>query len=71
MYLHGLALKSLGRYNEAVESLAASSQLGPPSADVFYHLSEAQSLAGDQQGAHHSVLAALKVDRSEIKALLN
>jgi tetratricopeptide (TPR) repeat protein len=61
-FLQGLALKALGRYDDAVESLTAASQRGPSSADLLYHLSEAQLLAGDPVNARLAVLQALDRD---------
>ncbi len=62
LYLQGLAHKALGRYDDAVESLTSASQRGPSSADLLYHLSEAQLLAGDPVNARLAVLQALDRD---------
>jgi tetratricopeptide (TPR) repeat protein len=59
LYQQGLALKDLGRYEDAVDSLAAARNRGAPSADLLYHLGEAQMLTGDPSNARLSVLAAL------------
>lgn len=56
--LRGLALKALGRYDDAVVALAAAAQGGHP--DCLYHLGEAQWLAGDPVAAQNNVRAALQ-----------
>jgi tetratricopeptide (TPR) repeat protein len=58
-YQRGLALKSLGRYQDAVETLMFAAQRAEPSADVLYHLSEAQFLAGNAASARLALQAAL------------
>lgn len=55
----GLALKELGRYQDAVETFAAATQRAEPNADLLYHLSEAQFLAGNAASARLALQAAL------------
>lgn len=58
-YHRGLALKSLGRYQDAVETLALAAQRGEPSSDLLCHLSEAQFLAGNTASARLALQAVL------------
>lgn len=58
-FQRGLALTALGRYQDAVETFAAATQRGEPSADLLYHLSEAQFLAGNAASAQLALQAAL------------
>jgi tetratricopeptide (TPR) repeat protein len=46
LYLTGLAHVALGRYDDGVENFAAAASRQRPSADLLYHLAEAQYLAG-------------------------
>jgi tetratricopeptide (TPR) repeat protein len=55
----GLALKALARYERAVEVLSRAAQQGDPSAEVLFHLAEAQLSAGDAASARLAVVAAL------------
>ena len=55
----GLALKTLGRHGRAVEVLAQAVQQGQPSADLLFHLADAQLTVGDDANARLAVLAAL------------
>ena len=66
IYRHALALKSLGRYDDAVEMLADASQSEQAHADLLYELSEAQFFLGDAANAHLSVLAALARDPNHV-----
>jgi tetratricopeptide (TPR) repeat protein len=47
---HGLTLKAMGRYEEAVESLTAAAE-ARPDAEILFQLAEARWLAGDSAGA--------------------
>ena len=62
MVLHGLALKKLGQYNEAVNSLVAAAKQGQPTAEILYYLADAQMLAGDPANARLTILAALEIE---------
>jgi tetratricopeptide (TPR) repeat protein len=62
LYYEGLALKSLGRYDEAVARLSAARSCGPPTADLLYHLSEAELAAGRPTSARSTILEALALD---------
>ncbi len=55
---HGLALKALGRHEEAVESLVAATKAGAHP-DLMFHLAEARFLAGDAAGASLAVRQVL------------
>jgi len=55
----GLALKALGRYENAASLLAQAVQRGEPSAELLFHLAEAQLLAGDTTNARLVLVAAL------------
>lgn len=66
VYRHALALKSLGRYGDAVEMLADASQSEHAHADLLYELSEAQFFLGDAANAHLSVSAALARDPNHV-----
>jgi tetratricopeptide (TPR) repeat protein len=43
----GLALRALGRHEDAARSLAQAAELGNPSAELLYELARTQLLAGD------------------------
>jgi tetratricopeptide (TPR) repeat protein len=57
--LQGLALKELGRYDAAVELLAAAAKQGPPSAELLVQLAETQWLAGDAANARLTLQSAI------------
>jgi len=59
LHLTGMAYMALGRYDEAVESLAAAATRGKPSTDIFYRLGEAQWLAGRADEAAATAQQAL------------
>jgi tetratricopeptide (TPR) repeat protein len=58
-FQRGLAMKSLGRYQDAVEILAQAAQRSEPSPDLLFHLSEAQFLAGNTASARLALQAVL------------
>ncbi len=58
----GLALKTLGRYIEAVEVFESAARRGPATADVLYQLAETRLLTGDDTNAQLAVRAALAAD---------
>lgn len=64
LLLEGQALAELGRPGQAAESLATASKRGPASAEVFYQLAQAQSVAGDYVAATAAVRQALAIDSS-------
>lgn len=55
----GLALKALGRYENAASLLAQATQRGEPTPELLFHLAEAQLLAGDTTNARLALVAAL------------
>lgn len=58
-FLRGLAFKALGRYDDAIESLAMAAKQDAAPADVFFHLGESQMLAGDHVSARSTLQQAL------------
>lgn len=60
LYLQGRTLKDLGRYDAAIEQLAAAAKQGEPTPELLFHLAEAQLLAGDPVNARLTVQAALQ-----------
>ena len=56
----GLALRALGRHDDAARSLARAAELGNPSAELLYELARTQLLAGDSAAARLAVVAALE-----------
>ena len=60
-YRQGLSLRSLGRYRESAECLAAAARQPAPSADLLYDLARSQILAGDKLGATQTTAAALRL----------
>ncbi|MCA9119876.1 MAG: tetratricopeptide repeat protein [Planctomycetaceae bacterium] len=55
----GLALKALGRHENAAALLAQATQRGEPTTELLFHLAEAQLLAGDTTNARLALVAAL------------
>jgi tetratricopeptide (TPR) repeat protein len=60
LQLQGLVQTQLKRYDDAVQSLVAASQL-EPTVELLKHLSHAQQLAGDTLGARKTVAEALRL----------
>jgi len=61
LYLQGLSLKALLRFDDAAETLALASQRGDASAELLFHLSEAQLQSGDAGSARLSARTALEL----------
>ena len=61
LYLHGLALKDIGRYEESADQLAQAVKQGQPNAKLLFELSESQWLAGNPANARLSLLEALSL----------
>jgi tetratricopeptide (TPR) repeat protein len=59
LVLQGLALKDLGRYEAAVELLAAAAKQGPPTTELLVQLAETQWLAGDAANARLTLQSAI------------
>jgi tetratricopeptide (TPR) repeat protein len=59
-YRQGLALRSLARYRESAECLAAAARQPNPSVELLCDLARSQALAGDKVGASQTVTAALR-----------
>ncbi len=72
VFLKGLTLKSLGRYEEAASVLTLAGNLGYPAADVLYELGEAELLAGRPASARLAIRQALELrpDHAASRALL-
>lgn len=58
-FQRGIALKSLGRYQDAAEALAKATERGEPSAEWWFQLSEAEFLAGNMAPARVALHSAL------------
>ena len=61
-YRQGLALLSLNRHDEAVDRLVAAIDRGVVTADVYYHLGQADLLSGRPADARWAVKQSLLVD---------
>lgn len=62
LYLQGLALVALGRYEHAIDSLREAAARDRPTAEILCRLGEAQLLAGRQADACGSLQQALAID---------
>jgi tetratricopeptide (TPR) repeat protein len=62
LYLQGLALEALRRYDDAIESYTLANSRGRPSADILCHLAEAELLAGRVGNSQIAVRQALALD---------
>ncbi|WP_145050560.1 tetratricopeptide repeat protein [Lignipirellula cremea] len=69
MYAQGLAYKALQRYDAASVSLLAAVERGDSSAELYYHLSESQFLAGDPANARLAIFQALSRDPNNQEAI--
>jgi tetratricopeptide (TPR) repeat protein len=65
----GLSYKALGRYQEAVSVLTTATQPSETPADWYYHLAEAQHLAGNSASAKLALQAALTRTPDHIASL--
>ena len=61
LLLQGLALKALGRYQDSADTLAAACQRARPTAELLYHLGEAELLAGRPARARLAAAQALEL----------
>ena len=61
LQLQGLALKSLARYDDAIERFVQAGRQGTMTADLFYQLAESHWLAGDRGNAQLAVTEALSL----------
>jgi len=66
LHLEGMALLTLGRYNDAVQSLSLARQRGKPSAEILCRLAEAELLAGRQVQASTTVVQALALEPNHV-----
>jgi tetratricopeptide (TPR) repeat protein len=62
--MQGIALNTLGRPDQAIDTLIAAKNVDKPTADLMYHLAEAYLLAGDRGSARHSMNTALSLNAS-------
>lgn len=62
--LEGLTLLELGRPQQAAESLAAAARRGPPRAEAWYYLAQAESAIGRYAEATAAAQQALAIDAS-------
>lgn len=69
LLLQGIALKSLGRYDQAIESMVAAERAGKTNAELMYHLGEAYLLVGDRGNARLAVVNALTLDAAHAPSL--
>jgi tetratricopeptide (TPR) repeat protein len=64
LLLEGQTLCDLGRHSQATESLSAAVRRGPPNAEMYYQLAQAESAAGDYTAATAAAQQALAIDAS-------
>jgi len=62
LHLTGLAYMALGRHQEGIEKLAAALIAGDATAEMYYHLGEAQLLAGHPLQAAEAARQALALE---------
>jgi tetratricopeptide (TPR) repeat protein len=62
LHLMGIAYVNLGRHDDAVETLGAAVLRGNPSPDLYYHLAEAELLAGHPNEATAAAQQALALE---------
>ncbi|MDZ4656534.1 MAG: tetratricopeptide repeat protein [Bythopirellula sp.] len=62
LWLEGLAYSSLGRHQEAVESLHAATLRGQPRPDLLFQLAQAEQSAGQRDAATNTLRTALALD---------
>jgi tetratricopeptide (TPR) repeat protein len=68
LYLEGLALVALGRYDDAVARYSLAGERGGPTAEILYRLAEAEFLAGRGVPAHIAAKQALVLDPNHVAA---
>jgi tetratricopeptide (TPR) repeat protein len=62
LYLSGMTLIRLARYDDAVQSLQAAAERGRPTTEILCRLAEAEMLSGRPEDARRSVERALAMD---------
>ena len=62
LYLQGLSYSALGRYGEAIDSLAAAVSRDNPTPDILFRLGEAELLDGQPGRAAAAAQHALSID---------
>ncbi len=62
LYLQGLAYSALQRPGDAVDSLKAAADHGPPSPQLLYELAQALAQAGDDEAARRTLRQSLDLD---------
>ncbi|MBS0210241.1 MAG: tetratricopeptide repeat protein [Planctomycetes bacterium] len=66
LLLEGLALSAMGRNNDAAERLAQARDRGPASAEICYHLAQAQAASGQSISARASLEQALQLEPAHV-----
>jgi len=61
LQLQGVALKSLGRYDDAIERFVQAGRQGTMTAELFYQLADSHWLSGDRGNAQLAVQEALQL----------
>ena len=62
LQLQGVALKSLGRYEDAIDRFVQAGRRGTMNAELFYQLAESHWHAGDQGNAQLAIREVLQLD---------
>lgn len=62
LYLQGLALMALSRYDGACDVLGSAALRARPTPDILYHLAEAELLAGRTQNAVRTIQQAIAMN---------
>jgi tetratricopeptide (TPR) repeat protein len=62
LYLQGLALMALSRYDDACNALAGAALRAPPTAEILYRLADAELKAGRAQDAIRTAEQAVAMD---------
>lgn len=65
LVMQGLALRGLGRYEAAADTLALAARQGPPTTEILAYLAETQWLAGDAANARLTLQSALSQSTHE------
>ncbi|MBN1855024.1 MAG: tetratricopeptide repeat protein [Pirellulales bacterium] len=69
LYLEGIALSQLGRFDDAAESLQTALRRGPPRADILYQLAEVEFALGRIQAAQLTARSVLATDSNHAATL--
>jgi tetratricopeptide (TPR) repeat protein len=69
LQLQGLAMKSLGRYGDAIERFVQAGRQDTMTAELFYQLAESHWLAGDRGNAQLAIREALQLEPQHVAGL--